>query len=58
MTVDTVRIGQLRAQGRSVLEIAGELGYSADLFTRLLPIADGLPLHASRLARELRWAFP
>ena len=35
-TVDAVRIGQLRAEGRSVREIAGELGYSRGLVHKTL----------------------
>jgi DNA invertase Pin-like site-specific DNA recombinase len=36
VSVDTARIGQLRARGRSVREIAGELGYSRGLVHKTL----------------------
>jgi DNA invertase Pin-like site-specific DNA recombinase len=36
VTVDAARIGQLRAEGRSVREIAGELGYSRGLVHKTL----------------------
>jgi DNA invertase Pin-like site-specific DNA recombinase len=36
VTVDSARIGRLRAQGRSIREIAGELGYSRSLVHKTL----------------------
>src|SRR5712691_3359390 len=40
VVVDAARIGRLRAQGRSVREIADELGYSRSLVHKTLAIAE------------------
>ena len=48
VSVDAVRIGRLRAQGHSLREIAGELGYSRSLVHKTL--ANGGPFRVANAA--------
>jgi DNA invertase Pin-like site-specific DNA recombinase len=57
VSVDVARIGRLHIQGRSVREIASELGYAADLSTRRLRMADRSALQTLRISSGLKLVF-